>query len=286
MKVRMEASIFVVSIGVAVLVFSIVLTRRAALGQTPATPRPAAGETKPAPRTPDGKPDLSGTWVGGGSFGGFGGAASPMELTPWGIDKFTWNKEPAAPMTGGPSRVELDPVYHCYPAGMVRLGPPLDVPGGFAPAFQITQIPGKVVIFYEFAHEVRFIYTDGRDHPKTYQPTWNGHSIGRWDGDTLVVDTIGLRDETWLDSQGHEHSTQLRVVERFQRPDLGTLEVERTLTDPVSLAKPRTIRIAVRLRPDYDIDENIDGRQNDCTGYMIRKHYFGEGDILGISEHP
>ena len=282
MKAQNVASI----LGVTVAAFSAGFITLAILAQTPAAPRPAAAGATSVPRTPDGKPDLSGTWVGGGSFGGFNGGPSPMELTPWGVDKFTWNKEPAAPITGGPSRVELDPVYHCYPAGMVRLGPPLDVPGGFAPAFQITQIPGKVVIFYEFAHEARFIYTDGRDHPKPYQPTWNGHSIGRWDGDTLVVDTIGLRDETWLDSQGHEHSTQLRVVERYRRPDMGTLEVERTLTDPVALAKPHTIRTAVKLRPDYDIDENIDGRQNDCTGYMVRKHYFGEGDTLGISEHP
>ena len=99
-----------------------------------------------------------------------------------------------------------------------------------------------LIVIAERRNGVRYIYTDGREHPRTLEATWNGHSIGKWDGDTLVVDTIGLRDESWLDSDGHEHSTQLHVVERFRRATAGTLEIERTLADPIALAKPYTSR--------------------------------------------
>ncbi len=262
-----------------------------ALAQTPAGPEPKAAGAKTTDaisRTADGQPNLSGVWVGGGGpeFR-IGGAKAPMQLTRWGMDKFTWNKEPSAPDSGGPSRTELDPVYHCYPAGMVRLGPPLQVPGGFTNAFQIIQIPGQVLVLYNFEHEVRRIYMDGRQHPKPLALTWNGHSIGKWDGDTLVVDTVGLRDETWLDSLGHEHSDQLHVVERYRRVDPDHLELERTLTDPVALAEPHQARAIFEMAKEvYDMDENVDGRQNDCSGYMLRESFFGKTDLLRIGDHP
>jgi hypothetical protein len=102
------------------------------------------------------------------------------------------------------------------------------------------------------------------------------------------VDTVGLRDESWLDTGGHEHSPELRVVERIRRADSNTLEIERTLTDPVALAKPFTTRVTMRSRPDFDLNENMDGRQFDCTQFMVRKPSFGEGEngLLGIADHP
>ena len=243
----------------------------------------------PAPRLPDGKPNLAGTWMPrrGGRRRHPG-----IELTDWGKEKEIWNSEPGVilgyEMQGQRERIDLDPVYHCYPPGLVRLGPPDDtVDFGISGAIQIIQtIPGMLLIIYEHRNSVRYIYTDGRAHPRILEATWNGHSIGRWDGDTLVVDTIGLRDESWLDSDGHEHSTQLRVVERFRRLDAGTLEIERTLTDPIALAKPYTSRTVLRLNPRYDLNEN--GANNDCTQYMLRKPAFGEGmgGLLGIGDHP
>jgi len=158
--------------------------------------------------------------------------------------------------------------------------------GTSAVVMNILQSPGKIMIVYQYRNSVRHIYTDGRDHPRNLELTWNGHSIGKWDGDTLIVDTVGLRDESWLDTGGHEHSSQLHVVERFRRVNEGTLEIERTLTDPIALAAPFTTKVSLRLRPDLDLNENMDGRQFDCTQFMVRKPGFGEGEngLLGIFE--
>ena len=296
MKNRLWGSIF----GLVVFAFSTVVLA------------PAAG-AQATPRTPDGKPDLSGTWFGGGrttggqmtgqTSRGFGSGLPAaqttrreMELTKWGRDKFNWNRAPEAAndpgvYAGQHVRVDQDPLYHCYPAGLVRLGPPrFIIVGGSnaSPALiEIIQTPGKLILLFNYHHEVRYIYTDGREHPKNLELTWNGHSIGRWDGDTLVVDTIGIRDESWLDSGGHEHSTQLHVVERFRRVDADTLEIERTLTDPIALAEPFTTGVVLKLSPDRDMDENINGVY-DCTQFMMRKPAFGEGinTLLGISEPP
>jgi len=281
MKIRFMGSVFVV----VVLAFS-------AVGLAQAAQQAGPAGAKAIPRTPDGKPDLSGTWLGKGA------AASrqrlDLALTPWGSDKYTWNTEPVLntkfklEANVEVDRVDQDPVYHCYPPGMVRLGPPSDTvdDSDSDHAFEISQVPGKLIIVFLHRNSVRYIYTDLRDHPKNLEETWNGHSIGKWDGDTFVVDTIGLRDEAWLDSAGHEHSTQLHVVERFRRIDPDHLEIERTLTDPIALAKPYTSRIVVTLNPNYDLNENKD--DNDCTQYMVRKPAFGEGinGLLGIADHP
>ena len=253
-------------------------------------PEPKA---KPAPRTPDGKPDLSGVWVGGEGPGLFGPGA-PMELSKWGQEKFAWNRGPERANTPGVyggqhQRVDYDPTYHCYPPGLVRLGPPIQVVGAFfSHAIEILQTSDQVIIVYQLRNSVRRIYTDGRQHPKGLQAAWNGHSIGKWEGDTLVVDTVGLRDEAWLDEAGHEFSQKLNVVERFHRLDEKTLEIERTLNDPIALAKPYTVRVTVRLNPEFDLNDNMDGRQYDCMQFMVRKPAFGEGEggLLGISDHP
>ncbi len=245
------------------------------------------------PRTPDGKPDLSGTWFPGRLTGGEvadeHSGKGRMELTKWGRDKFNWNRAPEAANAPGVYRgqhvrVDQDPAYHCYPPGLVRLGPPLNIIQGRGP-IEIIQTPGKVMLLFQYQHEVRHIFTDGREHPKNLELTWNGHSVGRWDGDMLVVDTIGIRDESWLDQGGHEHSTQLHVVERLRRVDAETLEIERTLTDPIALAKPFTTRVALKFSPDRDLDENM---ATDCTQFMMRKSAFGEGigGVMGISEPP
>jgi hypothetical protein len=237
----------------------------------------------PAPRRPDGKPDLSGTWVGERErhLEGIG-------MTSWGEAQYLWNTEPIIhqgyyePIER--QRIELDPVYHCYPPGMVRLSPPADTLGGGGPK-AIFQSPELITFVYERRNSVRYIHMDEQEHPQPLELTWNGHSIGRWEGDTLVVDTVGLRDETWLSNDGQEHSAQLHVVERFRRVDAGTLEIERTLTDPVALSEPYMTRVLLRLNPNRDLDFN---GTNDCTQYMVRKPGFGKGmgGLLGISESP
>jgi len=248
---------------------------------------PLEGAAGPAPRTPDGKPDLSGTWVKQKS--GFTFVHLDLDMTDWGKERYLWNTEPVIGEgyveKAERARIELDPVFNCYPPGLVRLGPPTDTVGGGSGAIEITQTPGMTIVVYDARNAVRYVYTDGREHPKPLDLTWNGHSIGKWEGDTLVVDTVGLREETWLSSDGQEHSADLHVVERFRRVDMGDLEIERTLTDPKALAKPFTSRIALRLNPRYSLP--ISGN-NDCTQYMVRKPAFGKGigGLLGISDHP
>ena len=114
-----------------------------------------------------------------------------MELTKWGEEKFIWNRGPAAALTPGvyggqAPRVDQDPVYHCYPPGLVRLGPPRDTVGNGGSSVEILQTPGKLIMIYQYRNAVRYIYTDGREHLKNLQLTWNGHSIGKWDGDTQI----------------------------------------------------------------------------------------------------
>lgn len=272
------------------------LAQRSNRGPAP----PPTGEAKPAPRSANGTPDLSGMWVGGsqtegGKFAVQVDEKGNMDLTRWGQEKITWNRGPenaSAPgvYRGQHVRIEYDPLYHCYPPGLIRLGPPMMIISGgsgtAAVVMEFIHTPGKLMIVYQYRNSVRHIYLDGREHPKNVELSWNGHSVGKWEGDTLVVDTVGLRDESWLDTGGHEHSTDLHVVERFRRTDERTLEIERTLTDPVALAKPFTTKVTLYIRPEMDINENMDGRQFDCTQFMVRKPFFGEGDngLLGVGE--
>ncbi len=101
----------------------------------------------------------------------------------------------------------------------------------------------------------RQVFLDGRTHPKDPNPSWMGHSIGHWDGDTLVVDTVGFNDRSWLDAQGHPHTEQLHVIERMRRADLGDLEIEFTIEDPATYAKPWIIKRGADLDPDDDVGE-------------------------------
>ena len=251
----------------------------------------------PAPRTRDGKPDLSGTWVGEAMS-----RPLAIEHTLVGQDNFDWNQEVSVARGGGErpvgeeaviggadprqrARRDQDPYLQCYPPGLIRLGPPINTNGGGG-GLVILQLPDRLTLIYEQRNAVRYIYTDGRPHPQPLELTWNGHSVGRWDGDTLVVDVQGIRDEGWLDTAGNEHSDQLHVVERWRRLDSNTLEVERTLTDPIVMESPYTYNTTLRFSPRYTLRN--DTRNDDCTQYMMRKPSFGEGinGILGIFEHP
>ena len=245
------------------------------------------------PRTPDGKPDLSGRWKTVSS------RVSPMQLTACGMKRFNYNKLPE----GNGARAELDPILHCYRPGLARLGPPLLVPvssvrvrmegesvpapGGPAAldAIIIASSPPKVWLIYQYNQEVRQIFTDGRKHPEVIEEDlstkwWNGYSTGTWDGDTFVVDTTNLRDEAWLDNLGHEYR-QLRVVERFRRLNADTLEVERTFTDPIALARPYVTSATLKLTPNLTPQENVI-----CDQYYGRKIAFGFQGLLGINSHP
>jgi hypothetical protein len=172
-----------------------------------------------------------------------------LPMTPWAEAKF----KAAKPSHGGPGVTLLetnDPVFKCFPPGVPRIY--LE----FLP-MEIIQIPGRVIMLFEYDHFVRQIYTDGRDHPKDLSPTWMGDSIGRWEGDTLIVDTIGFNDKTWLDKVGHPHSDALHLVERIRRVDHDTLVDDLTIDDPKAYTKPWMGRTTRTLRPGWNIMEYI-----------------------------
>jgi hypothetical protein len=144
------------------------------------------------------------------------------------------------------------PYTKCLPGG-VPLSETLPFP------FKIVQSPGLTLIIHESDSTVRQIYTDGRGHTTDPQPTWMGYSIGHWDGGTLLVDTIGFNDLSWLDATGTPHGFALHTVERMHRRDFGHLDVQVTLEDPQMYAKPFTIQYSARLLADSDIQENVCG---------------------------
>jgi hypothetical protein len=215
---------------------------------TPGIPRTAEGKpnlTAPAPRMPDGKPDLSGLWQ--------------PELTPYRFDVIQDLKDetifrPPAQALFLQRAVNLrhdSPVTLCLPPG-----PQAIFAAGSMNLYRIVQSPGVIALMYELGN-FRQIYTDGRALPKDPNPTWMGYSIGRWEGDTLVVETTGFNDKTWLDTVGHPHSESLRVTERFRRSDFGHMQVQVTYDDPEVLTRPLVMSVSVNYAADGDMLEYV-----------------------------
>ncbi len=144
----------------------------------------------------------------------------------------------------------VSPLSHCLPEGMplVEMAP--------AP-YKIVQTPGMTVMLYERDTTFRQVYTDGRKLPDDPQPSWLGYSVGKWDGDSLLVDTNGFNDRGWLDARGHTHSEALHLTERFHRLDFGHMEVQLTIDDPQTYTRPFTIHLKQRLQADSDLLESF-----------------------------
>jgi hypothetical protein len=170
----------------------------------------------------------------------------PMTL--WGEAKFKANKPNV-----GPNAVSLaetnDPITKCFPPGVPRIYLIRAEP------FEIMQAPGRVVMLFEYDHFVRNIHTDGRQHAKDPAPTWMGDAVGKWEGDTLVVDTVGFNDKTWIDNDGHPHSEDMRVVERIRRVSHDTLTIDTTIEDPKAYTKPWGGHAIYELKPDWELGE-------------------------------
>jgi len=221
---------------------------------------PATGATapKPTPRMADGKPDLSGVY-NSSSFN-FGGVAVrgqndpiPAKLKP-GAEKFK--------VVRGPNDAGL--YSSCSPTG---------VPGAYFVPYQweIVQGRDRVVILYEYPHLFRVIPTDGTPHPADPDPTWMGDSVGRWEGDTLVVDTVGFNDKTELPG-GYKHTEALHLVERFHRTDFNNLDYEATVEDPNVFEKPWSIVRGFPLRADLTkVDEFICENNKDYSKFFENK---------------
>ena len=209
-------------------------------------PPPAAAVDRPVPKLPDGTIDLSGVWTDGGS--------APVErllkpgelkanMLPWALKLYESRDE------------SQDPYNNCMPGG------PLRITGGFAWRFvQHPTVKATHIFMLQEgnAHTYRQIFMDGRPHPNDPTPTWYGHSIGRWEGPTLVIDTIGLHNRFWLDSAGTPHTEQLHLVERWTRTDFTTLRRDVTITDPGAFVRPFTVTYTAKLsEPGSEIMEYI-----------------------------
>ena len=204
----------------------------------------------PPPRLPDGSPDFSGVWVGSGPIGDIGtGLVEGEEIV----------LLPAAEALMKSRMAADDPEARCLPTGVPRIAPY---------PWRIVQAPayGKAThLFFLFEcniHSFRQIFMDGREHPDDLEATWYGHSVGHWEGDTLVIETVGFNDLFWFDFMGHPHTTQLKTVERYTRTKLGELEVVTTVEDPGAYAKPFTVKYRHTLRPGWELMEYICNENN------------------------
>jgi hypothetical protein len=228
-------------------------------------PRTADGKPNleaPPPRTADGKVDLSGVWRGGGAAAGRGAApASPTDvpvaafrdigaafkdglpLTPYGAEVLKTRR-------AGNSKD--NPEAHCLPMGIVQFhtqGAPR----------RFVQTPDLLVVLYEASMGQRQIFTDGRAVPKQGepQPFWYGYSAGRWEGDTLVVETNNFRDDGWLDIVGSPLTAAATVTERFRRVSYGRMEIDITVNDPKAYTRPWTVRHNQQIMLDEDLIEFV-----------------------------
>jgi hypothetical protein len=197
----------------------------------------------PAPRTTDGKPDLSGVWQGNTKYlQNLAADLKPGELQmqPWAEAITKENK------TGVHAAEE--PGANCLPPGLPRIN-------STPYPFKIIQMPELVVILYESYELNRQIFLDGRELVKDPNPSWMGYSVGKWDKDTLVVDTTGFNGKTWLDAMGHPSTDALHVTERYRRRDAGHLEVQITIDDAKAYVKPWTVNQVMDLEVGAEVLE-------------------------------
>ena len=210
----------------------------------PRTPDGKPNLSAPAPRTPDGRPDLSGLWnkISPKYSRNIAADLKPEEIEPWARELVEQRRE--------------DLGRHYMNVLCVPLGP------GYATAadstgaemMKIVQTPGLILILNPDL-TYRQIFLDGRKLESDPNPSWMGYSVGRWEGDTLVVESFGFNDRTWLDHDGHPHTEALRTTERYRRRDFGHLDVEITFSDPKAYARPWTVAVSAVLAADTEILE-------------------------------
>jgi len=210
----------------------------------PRTPDGKPNLTAAAPRAADGKPDLSGLWnkISPKYSRNIAADLKPTDVQPWARSLVDARREDLGKDYMNVRCVPLGPGYTTA----------ADSTG--AEMMKIVQTPGLILILNPDL-TYRQIYLDGRTLESSPNPNWMGYSIGHWDGDTLVVESNGFNDRTWLDHDGHPHTEQLRTTERYRRRNFGTLEVEMTFSDPGAYEKPWTVAVRAELAPDTEMIE-------------------------------
>jgi Carboxypeptidase regulatory-like domain len=200
----------------------------------------------PTPHTADGKPDLSGVWW------------SPRTVDP-GKPEFLAHAVEVAKKRTDDNRKD-SPQAHCLPSAVTRIGP----------LYQFVQSQAFLVMISDDDNPgFHQIYLDGRPHPKEPDPLWYGHSVGHWEGDTLVVDRVNFEENVWLDQDAHPHSDKLHVIERYRRVDLGHLETEVMVEDPGVLVKPWTMKRVSDLAPGEEIREFMCSENNRDLEHLV-----------------
>ncbi len=235
---------------------------------TAGVPRTADGQpnmTAPTPRTPDGKPDFSGMWL---TDDGFPCAQSPgkefltcgaeLPISRYGIDigmgvpgGLPYRPETAVLVKKRTAdQSKDDPHARCFPDTFLRSY-------GLPHIQKFIQVPGLLVMLDEDNANYRQVFTDARPLPQDPNPAWNGYSSARWEGDTLVVDSNGFRDDLWLDVNGNFITSAAKVRERIRRPDYGHLQIEVTVDDPKAYTKPWTVNLKQRIVVDTELVDEI-----------------------------
>jgi hypothetical protein len=288
------------TLALAVAAVGLVLARVEAQGRNGGAAQQGQTSPVPTPRTADGHPDLSGLWGGGG-----GGGDGAEENRPDEKGNLSFLQKargcapgqyPCAPGVNferdnsirrrmDPNkpiyRPELwekvqyndenqnieDPTYQCRPTGVPRMGPPS----------KILQTPTEVVFLYQQGNTFRVVPIDGRPHDpiKAKDQTWMGDSVGRWDGDALVVDVVGLTDDTWLDIGGYFHTNNMHVIERFRREG-NTVTWQATVEDPEVLLKPWTMNartMRLNLNPKASLIEDLPCDERDQAHLVTKEHH-------------
>ena len=214
-----------------------------------------------APRRPDGKPDLSGIWFGDEANKKYADLAADFKAGEFRIQPWAeaLSKERI-------TRGLAWPPAHCLPPSVPMLNA-----GASVQPLKIIQEPGLMVILYESFGLVRQMFLDGRTLAKDPNPTWLGYSVGRWEGDVLVVETTGFNDKTWLDLYGHPSTEALHITERFRRRDFGHLDLQVTIDDPKAYTKPWTVAVPLHLFPDGDLLEFVCNENEKDASHMVDK---------------
>ena len=199
-------------------------------------------------------PDLHGIWIGGGPTSDIEDGLPDGQTIPY----TTLGKK-----TKDSRMAKDDPEANCLPAGVPRIAPY---------PWRILTTPNGSHMYFLFEgniHSYRQIFMDGRKHPEDLDSTWYGHSIGRWEGDTLVIDTTGFNDRFWFDFRGHPHTEKLHTIERWTRKDYGTLENKVTIDDPGAYSRPFTLTFVANLRAGEELIEYICNENNQDVNHLI-----------------
>ena len=229
-------------------------------------PRTADGKVDlnaPAPKAADGKPDLSGFYMPRDFSKLLSIAGNRPEdvppLQPWARELYQQRID---------SNGKDHPGAYCLPSGIPEK---LSIPDGL----KVVQTPNLIVFLYESRTIYRQVFLDGRKLPKIdtddFQPSWMGYSVGRWEGDTLVVETVGSNGKAWLDMKGLPGTEALHVTERYTRPNLGTVNIDVTIDDPKAYTKPWSFKVTWNLRGDAELIESICEENSKDAPHMVGK---------------